>query len=137
MPPRGRKAHLEDSWVVEGEDGSGSGNESLESSPGRTYSPPKAIHSASTRSGKRSPEPELVMPSLDSQTLEASWADMSRRSTRFRKGTRPAENHTRRRTFAGVEDNGRSLEASPKAQRQIDKVSAKSDLNYTAQSASK
>lgn len=100
MPPWKPKPRLEESWVVEGED------ESPEYSPEEEYLPSNTTSRRATGSDNRSPEPELVMPSLDPQTLEASWADASTRSTRFRKGRRAAEKRPRRGASHQVEDNG-------------------------------
>jgi hypothetical protein len=87
MPSRNPKLHLGESWVVEGE------NESPENSPkDEEYVPAKRtpLRRTSAR-GTRSPEPELVMPSLDLNSLDGSWADTTSRSTRFPTTTRSAE----------------------------------------------
>ncbi|KAG4435282.1 hypothetical protein IFR05_009242 [Cadophora sp. M221] len=82
MPPGKSKVHLGDSWVVEGDD------DSAEYSPAddeykplpRRVTPPRK----STRAANRSPEPELVMPSLDLNSMDGSWADTTSRSARAR-----------------------------------------------------
>ena len=104
MPVRKPKSRLEESWVVEGDDE----DESPEYSLDEAYSPPapKATSRRATRSGNKSPEPELVMPSLDAQTLEASWADTSITSLRPRKARRPAEKKPRRGVSHQVEESG-------------------------------
>lgn len=89
---RGGRPNLQlgDSWVVEGRD------EGYEE-----YLPPTEAdqdHQARTstprrfsRSNNRSPEPEFVMPSLDAETLEASWSQgesTSRSPRRFQESKR-------------------------------------------------
>ncbi|RDW87760.1 hypothetical protein BP5796_03454 [Coleophoma crateriformis] len=77
--PRGRhRAQLGDSWVVEGSE------DEVNYEPGEEDLPTRTTR-RHTRASNRSPEPEFVMPPLDPDTLEASWADNSSRSTRFRK----------------------------------------------------
>ena len=92
MPPGKPKLHLGESWVVEGDD------ESPEYSPKEDATPEKSTPRRATRANNRSPEPELVMPSLDADTLEASWADTTSRSAKFQKSARSAEREARRRT---------------------------------------
>jgi hypothetical protein len=77
---------------VEGE------NESPEYSPKDNETPEKTPPRRATRANNRSPEPELVMPSLDADTLQASWADTTSRSARFQKAARSAEREAWRRT---------------------------------------
>ncbi|KAG0652031.1 hypothetical protein D0Z07_0909 [Hyphodiscus hymeniophilus] len=89
MPPGRQKLRLGDSWVVEGEDKE---TESPEYLPKDEESEPSPLRHSTRRPPRatdRSPEPELVMPSLD-----ASWADSSSRSVRR---TRSAEKEARRR----------------------------------------
>lgn len=83
-------------------------DESPEYSFEEEYSPPslKANHQRATRSSNRSPEPELVMPSLDAQTLEASWADTSPRAMRSRNAKRPADKTPRPETYRQIHKNG-------------------------------
>jgi len=92
MPPGKAKLQLGESWVVEGEDDSPdySPRDDEEDSP-----PPKNTPRRPTRGSNRSPEPEFVMPPLDPDTLEASWAESTGKSVRFRKGS--ADRETRRR----------------------------------------
>ncbi|CAL3973651.1 hypothetical protein PZA11_005822 [Diplocarpon coronariae] len=80
MPPGKQKPRLGDSWVVEGDD------EDPDYSPhDDEYKPPLRRFTPPRKSTKRatSPEPELVMPSLDN-SLDGSWADTTSRSTRLR-----------------------------------------------------
>jgi len=100
MPSGMPKSQLDGSWVVEGED------ESLEYSPEEGSPLPRATPRRSTRSSNRSPEPELIMPSLDPETLEASWADTTSSSTRPRRGIRSTEKESRRRISHRVESIG-------------------------------
>jgi hypothetical protein len=81
MPPRGKaKLQLGDSWVVEEDEDCPL--ESTKSESPALDSPPQR----QTRRTTRSPDPEFVMPPLDRDTLEASWADSTSRSTRLRGG---------------------------------------------------
>lgn len=104
MPPGKPKARLEESWVVAGEDE----DESPDYSPEDEYSPParKTTPRRATRSSDRSSEPELVMPTLDAQTLEASWAEAGTRNIRSRKARGQAEKRPRRRASHQVEATG-------------------------------
>jgi hypothetical protein len=64
-------------------------------------SPPRQTPRRPTRAANRSPEPELVMPSLD-----VSWADSSSRSARLSRNTRSAEKEARRRAARQGADDG-------------------------------
>ncbi|KAE8443255.1 hypothetical protein EG329_002043 [Mollisiaceae sp. DMI_Dod_QoI] len=92
MPPGNQKLHLGESWVVEEGDDESSNNSLRDGDylPQRS-TPPRR----STRGSNRSPEPELVMPSLHVDSMDGSWADMSR-SRRLR-GSKPADREGRRR----------------------------------------
>lgn len=78
--------------MVEGEDEEPESPEYSPKDDEEASSPPRHTPRRPTRVTNRSPEPELVMPSLD-----ASWADSSSRSARFQRGTRSAEKEARRR----------------------------------------
>lgn len=103
MPPGKQKLRLGDSWVVEGDDEGPDSPDSAEYTPEakeEEASPPRLTRRRPTREVNRSPEPELVMPSLD-----ASWADSSNRSARFQRGSRSTEKEARRRAARqGVND---------------------------------
>ena len=79
-----RNLQLGESWVVEGDEEHEEYlplNEADNNHQARIYTPRR-----STRGNNRSPEPEFVMPSLDAETLEASWSQgesTSRSSRRF------------------------------------------------------
>lgn len=79
------RAHLQlgNSWVVEGEDDS-SEDKTKEEDPDFTEpSPkPKAVPPLPARKTTKSPEPELVMPSLDITSTDGSWADTAQRDSR-------------------------------------------------------
>ncbi|KAL5314944.1 hypothetical protein ACEPPN_017594 [Leptodophora sp. 'Broadleaf-Isolate-01'] len=82
MPPGKSKVHLGDSWVVEGDDDSAE-----DSPPDDEYKPPPRRVTPprkSTRGTNRSLEPELVMPSLDLNSMDGSWADTTSGSARAR-----------------------------------------------------
>ncbi len=89
MNTRSRKLQLGDSWVVEGSDE----DDENYSSNYDEISPPSQIN-ISPRYPTRfvhnqSPEPELVMPSLDHQSVDGFWADRllnQQRSTRSSEG---------------------------------------------------
>ena len=104
MPLGRQNLHLENSWVVEGE---GKEAESPECSPmdkEEERLPPRQPNRRTTRASDRSPEPDLVMPSLD-----ASWADVSSRSARR---TRSAEKEMRRRAARQVPNDGSPVKRS-------------------------
>jgi hypothetical protein len=95
MSPGKQKSHLGESWVVEGND------DSLEYSPVDEESPPwRTPPRRPARGANKSPEPELVMPSLDVDSMDGSWADTTSRSARFQKSPRSGERavEPRRRT---------------------------------------
>jgi hypothetical protein len=89
-----RKLHLGESWVVEGDD------ESIGSSPkdkDEDYVPRKATPPRrTTRGSNRSPEPELVIPSVDFESMDGSWADTTSRSSRLRESRTPDREGRRR-----------------------------------------
>lgn len=58
-----------------------------------------------TQNINRSPEPQFVMPPLDNDTLEASWAEASSRNTLNRGGPRSVEAR-RRSSRLGVDEGG-------------------------------
>jgi hypothetical protein len=103
MPPSKPKPRLESSWVVEGEDESPDHSE-------EEYPLPQAAPRRSRRHDNKPPEPELVMPSLDSQTLEASWADTTSRAMRSRRGRRPAGTKPRLGAYLQNEETESSTE---------------------------
>lgn len=105
MPASKRKPRLGSSWVVEGED------ESPDHSFEEEDPLPKATpRRSSRRQNNNQSEPELVMPSLDSQTLEASWADTTGRTMRSRRGGKPAETKPRLGAYRQDEDTESSTE---------------------------
>lgn len=118
---------------MEGEDENESPEYSLEV---QVDSPPasEAAGRRATRSGNRSPEPELVMPSLDAQTLEASWADTSTRSVRPRRTRRPAERNPRRRVSHQVEENGSPKERIKTRENTIKAIARSALQNTTSDS---
>jgi hypothetical protein len=109
MPSKKQKEQLGDSWVVEGDDEGQDSPDSAEYTPGREekHSPPRHIPRKQTRAANRSPEPELVMPSLD-----ASWADSSSRSAKAARSSRSAEKEARRRTARGAATDGSPVKRS-------------------------
>ncbi|EKD18531.1 hypothetical protein MBM_03524 [Drepanopeziza brunnea f. sp. 'multigermtubi' MB_m1] len=94
MPPGKQEVQLGDSWVVEGEDE----NEDPSYSPqDDEYKPPPPRRSS--RRGTTSPESELVIPSVDFNSMDGSWADTKSRSTTRARAKQSAERvlGTRRR----------------------------------------
>jgi len=93
MPPKREKLQLGDSWVVEGDDSSEySPSRNKEELPPRRTTPPRR-----GARGARSPDPEFVMPSLDPDTMEASWAESTSTSARQQKGRHLVQKESRRR----------------------------------------
>ncbi|KAI9047541.1 hypothetical protein LZ554_008257 [Drepanopeziza brunnea f. sp. 'monogermtubi'] len=95
MPPGKQEVQLGDSWVVEGEDQ----NEDPSYSPqDDEYKPPPPRRSS--RRGTTSPESELVIPSVDFNSMDGSWADTTSRSTTRARAKQSAERvmETRRRS---------------------------------------
>lgn len=85
---------LGESWIVEGDDEIEQEHTAHEED--QKVTEPVLLPRASRQKPKRttiSPEPELIMPFLDSSTLEGSWADASSRSPRAPKASRVAERH--------------------------------------------
>ncbi|KAH8813313.1 hypothetical protein F5884DRAFT_899477 [Xylogone sp. PMI_703] len=92
MPSRQPKLVLGESWVVEGQ----IQDDSSDYSP-RSYDENRDWRSSPRRSPRssnssRSPEPELIMPSLDKETLDASWEGHVSRSARLQRSNRYVEN---------------------------------------------
>ena len=93
MPPKREKLQLGDSWVVEGDDSSEySPSRNKKELPPRRTTPPRR-----GARGARSPDPEFVMPSLDPDTMEASWAESTSTSARQQKGRHLVQKESRRR----------------------------------------
>lgn len=107
--------------MVEGED------ESPDYSPREVeeFTPPKTTQRRPPRGSNRSPEPELVMPPLDPDTMEASWADTTSGSARFHKGNRSAEREARRRSSRQGANNG-SPEKRPRQRTTNNKIPSSS-----------
>lgn len=110
MPATRARLQLGNSWVVEGEDDSPEDQTKDEdpdfrepSSEPRPSAKPKAVPQRATRRTTRSPEPELIMPSLDANSMDGSWADTTGASTRPSRSPRasekPREVRTRRSRY--------------------------------------
>ena len=126
MPLRKEKLLLGDSWVVEGDDSSEySPSRNGEEPPLRKTTPPRR----GTR-GARSPDPEFVMPPLDPDTMEASWAESTSRSARQQKGRRLAERENRRRNSRHPESN-LGAEKKPKTRISTDRHASTSTRHVT------
>ena len=104
MPPGRQKLRLGDSWVVEGEENEPESPEYLLKDEEDEHSPPRHAPRRPTRASDRSPEPDLVMPSM-----EVSWADSSSRSARR---TRSAEKEARRRAARQSLNDGSPVKRS-------------------------
>jgi hypothetical protein len=96
MSPKKAKLKLGDSWVVEGEEDS-SEEQTKNSDPEilEPSTPPKSVRRRPPRTAK-SPEPQLKMPTLDSNSLDGSWVDSSRPS-RPSRTSRPADRSREKR----------------------------------------
>ncbi|KAH8679847.1 hypothetical protein BGZ60DRAFT_369792 [Tricladium varicosporioides] len=88
---------LGESWVVEEDD------DSLDYSPRKEEEADLTRHSPrrrtrGTHKASKSPEPQLVMPSLDLNSIDGSWTENSIRNSRYQTGSRYSEiPETRRR----------------------------------------
>lgn len=80
MPAGKQKLYLGESWVVEGDNDSPGNSPKDEDYFPQRSTPPRR----NARGNNRSPEPELVMPSLDVESMDGSWAGAMSRSTRLR-----------------------------------------------------
>lgn len=85
MPPPKSKLQLGDSWVVE--EGEEDKDEDYfpedEESPRRNATPSRKA-TPPQRVSNKSPEPELVMPSLNVGSFDGSWADTTGRASKLR-----------------------------------------------------
>ncbi|TVY45973.1 hypothetical protein LSUB1_G000229 [Lachnellula subtilissima] len=112
MPPRRAKITLGESWVVEEEDEDEDEDHSPDYVPENDESEPRSRRSTPRRRARganRSPEPELVMPSLDMNSLDGSWADttsMGMRQTGNLSAERSRLPESRRRTSRQGPING-------------------------------
>jgi len=92
MPPGRARLQLGNSWVVEGEDDSPEEQTKNDDPDFQEPSPePKPVPQRTTRKTTRSPEPELIMPSLDANSIDGSWADTTGASVRPSRSSRTAE----------------------------------------------
>lgn len=90
-----QKLQLGESWVVEGGDDESPRTSAKDED--EDYVPWKASPTRkTTRRSNRSPEPELVMPSLDIESMDGSWADSTSRSSRLRESKVPDGDGRRR-----------------------------------------
>jgi hypothetical protein len=104
MPPGRARLQLGNSWVVEGEDDSP--EEQTKNDDPDFQEPsqkPKPAPQRATRKTTRSPEPELIMPSLDANSIDGSWADTTganvRPSRTSHTAERPRETRARRSRY--------------------------------------
>jgi hypothetical protein len=92
MPSGRARLQLGNSWVVEGEEDSPEEQTKDEDPDFQEPSPRrKSIPQKETRRATRSPEPELIMPSLDANSIDGSWADTSGANVRPSRGSRAAD----------------------------------------------
>jgi hypothetical protein len=92
MPSGRARLQLGNSWVVEGEDDSPEERTKDDDPHFQEPSPkPKSASQRETRKNTRSPEPELIMPSLDAGSMDGSWADTTGANVRPSRGSRGAE----------------------------------------------
>ena len=104
MPSGRARLQLGNSWVVEGEEDSPEEQTKDEDPDFQEPSPKrKSIPQKETRRATRSPEPELIMPSLDANSIDGSWADTSGANVRPSRGSRatdrPRETRARRSRY--------------------------------------
>jgi len=92
MPSGRARLQLGNSWVVEGEDDSPE-EQTKDDDPDFQEAPPKpkSVPQKTTRKSTRSPEPELIMPSLDANSMDGSWADTTVANTRSSRASRVVE----------------------------------------------
>ncbi|KAI9743506.1 MAG: hypothetical protein M1818_002819 [Claussenomyces sp. TS43310] len=101
MPPGRTRLPLGESWVVEGEDDEGHrvgkyedaefvADASIQSPP-QSSSPARSTRQRTSKRTARSPEPVFIMPSLDPDTMEASWINTGGKATAPPKRTRRAD----------------------------------------------
>lgn len=101
MPSGKARLQLGESWVVE--EGDESPEEQVRNEPDQDPLEPRSRTKAARqrpRKATRSPDPEFVMPSLDSSTIDGSWADTTSKSSRIQRSSRSADRpqETRRRS---------------------------------------
>lgn len=123
---------VEGSWILEGED------ERSDYYPHGDKEGPECEPSArsrrrSSQGQNHSPEPELVMPALDPETMESSWTDARERKS-FLKHSRPVERNqdTRRRITrpaTSKQSNSAPLSTTNNARDYSDPLDAERDLN--------
>ncbi|CAG8962432.1 hypothetical protein HYFRA_00014061 [Hymenoscyphus fraxineus] len=103
--PSHPKPRLGNSWVVDDYDDDYSLTDENEDARSATLRPSPKRRTRTSNKGTMSPEPELVMPSLDIDSLDGSWAE-STSTSRHRSNHRPRET-TRRspRTYTDSPDN--------------------------------
>jgi hypothetical protein len=116
MPSGRARLQLGNSWVVEGEDDSPEEHTKDDDLDFQEPSPkPKSVPQRATRNTTRSPEPELVMPSLDSNSIDGSWADTTGANVRPSRSSRAAERprETRARRSRCTESSSSPEAAAP------------------------
>ncbi|TAQ83443.1 hypothetical protein B7494_g8234 [Chlorociboria aeruginascens] len=126
MAPGKPRLQLGESWVVEGE-------EISEYSPEEETAVeiPTKKSRRQLRANNKSPEPELVMPSLDSDTLEGSWmAESTSRSPRQRRSADKRQERKRNTEFVSNGSPKKQSKPKPKSPlaQPIEETSAVEDL---------
>lgn len=131
MPQGRHRAQLGDSWVVEG-----GRDDDMNYEPEDDDLPRARTVRRQTRASNRSPEPEFVMPPLDVDTLEASWAENSSRSTRFRRRANGDGLEVRRNSRQNeMPEKGYRIKAAKPSSSVSSATYAKSSTKGTLQSA--
>jgi hypothetical protein len=143
--PSGRPSlQLGNSWVVEGEEDSVEVETTVEEKmmekdtdyaeppSSKEPSPSKKARQRTTRRTTRSPEPELVMPSIDVSSMDGSWADTTGRSAHLRKSPRISERPRDLRTRKSRRTEGSSspeeLPAAKPVKKRAPKVTMDQDM---------
>lgn len=116
MSTRRARLQLGNSWVVEGEEEDSPEETTKDEDPDFQEPSPKpkaAVPQKSNRKSTRSPEPELIMPSIDANVMDGSWADTSGASVRPSRSPRTAERSREARMRKPRHSDSRSSPESP------------------------
>ncbi len=121
------RLQLGNSWVVEGEDESPE-EQTKDDDPDfqEPSAKPKSVPQRATRRTTRSPEPELIMPSLDPNSMDGSWADTTGANTRPSRSSRTTERPREARARRSRYTEGSSSPETPPPAKPPKKTPARS-----------